>query len=776
MVQRLNMKKYLTFLAMFLVMGLGTVRAQDEQNSPPEDQSQVTATTDSSDQNAPGVARLSYIHGKVSTQRGDNGDWVGVTLNTPVMVGDRVATGDDSKAELQLDWANILRMSSNATVKVANITRNSIQVQVGQGLVTYSVLPNAEATAEIDTPNASIHPTAEGEYRILVNSDGESIAVVRRGGADASTPQGSTHVNEGQMITVQGTDNPQYKIDPAPGRDDWDSWNSDRDHIIDRAEAANRHANRYYVGRQDLDTYGRWEDVPDYGQVWVPNEGPDWVPYREGRWVWEPYYGWTWVSYEPWGWAPYHYGRWFVYDDAWVWWPGPVYAYPAYYPIWSPAYVSFFGWGGGFGIGVGFGWGWGWGHVGWLPCGPGDWFHPWWGRWGGRVNVVNVTNVNITNINNIHNGFAPLGPHNSLHQYSNFNTMFRNNRVRAGFSSMEGSQFGRAAVPTHQQPISTSTLRNVGMSAGKMPISPSHESYSPTGRGADPASYRHAPSNSQRFFAASRATGSPNSLSARGSASFASRPTTSTARPATNFNGARAGNSFERPSSTLNSRANANASVNAERGSAPITSSRPGWHTFSPPSSANTGRRAASNSRATSTPMNSSSNRGAFNAPSDARSSGIQGSWQHFDSAPRSSQPENRSFSSPSRTFEPPRSSSRGYSNNSTGGYHARPSVNMRQPIVTPRNNDGGYGSYGARGYGRGYGGGYGYGAPRPSSSQPRPSYSAPPSYSSPRSHSAPRGNSGGGDSAPHGGSSGGGSRGGGGGHPSGGGNHGHGR
>ena len=51
-------------------------------------------------QTQPGVARLSYIHGDVSQQRGDNGEWVASTLNTPVEPGDRVTTGEGARAEL----------------------------------------------------------------------------------------------------------------------------------------------------------------------------------------------------------------------------------------------------------------------------------------------------------------------------------------------------------------------------------------------------------------------------------------------------------------------------------------------------------------------------------------------------------------------------------------------------------------------------------------------------------------------------------------------------
>src|ERR1019366_1226751 len=83
---------------------------------------------------SPGVARISLIQGDVSTQRGDTGDWAAAALNQPLVGGDRVSTGDRSQAELQLDHANILRLSNNAQAKIATVGRTQIQVQVGQGL------------------------------------------------------------------------------------------------------------------------------------------------------------------------------------------------------------------------------------------------------------------------------------------------------------------------------------------------------------------------------------------------------------------------------------------------------------------------------------------------------------------------------------------------------------------------------------------------------------------------------------------------------------------
>src|ERR1039458_8595468 len=347
-----------------------------------------------------GVGRVSMIHGDVSTQRGDSGTSSAAVLNQPVVNGDKVSTGPGGRAEVQLDFANILRLGSNAQVNLANFTKKYIQVQIGQGLVNYSVFGESETEPEIDTPNVALHPAhQDGVYRIEVRPDGDSIIIVRKGEAQIATPQGIAEIKQGDMATVRGSGaDARYKITAAPERDDWGRWNSDRDRMIHNADAWH-HTNKYYVGSEDLDANGRWENAPDYGQVWVPNEPDGWAPYRDGNWVYEPYYGWTWVGYEPWGWAPYHYGRWMYYGNSWAWWPGPVWGAGFYRPFWAPAYVSFFGFGGGFGFGFG------WGGFGWLPIGPCDRFFPWWGGYRGRFGAVGFNRFGGLGR---FGGFAPL--------------------------------------------------------------------------------------------------------------------------------------------------------------------------------------------------------------------------------------------------------------------------------------------------------------------------------------------------------------------------------
>ena len=290
--------------------------------------------------------------------------------------------------------------------------------------------------------------------------------------------------------------------------------------------------------------------------MWFPAEGPGWAPYRDGRWVYEPYYGWTWVSYEPWGWAPYHYGRWFVYGGNWGWWPGPVYA--GYQPLWAPAYVSFFGFGGG-GWGVDFGFGGGFGNVGWLPCGPGDRFFPWYGRGINRVNVVNV--------NNIHNHFGGIGPlREGQHGFSNVDRAFTDEHVRDGISSMRSNEFGHGRVPMQQSRIDAGSFRQASVMTGANPVSPSRESFHPTDRQVNPGSIPNRASSNQHFF----------SSTARQNTSFQS------GRGASDFNrgGSPTGNVSRGPSPELGQRGFTPPA--SQQGQA-IQSSRPGWRTFTPP-------------------------------------------------------------------------------------------------------------------------------------------------------------------------------------------------
>src|ERR1022692_1058703 len=255
---------------------------QDSMNPAPMNQGPMDPGSNDSSANAAtsnspapvesnGVARVSLIHGDVSTQRGDSKDWSAAVLNAPVVAGDRISTGDKGRTEIQLDYANMLRLAEHSQANITTLTRSQIQIQLGHGMANYTVLRNSDANAEIDTPNVSIRTERrDASFRILVTADDHTEVLVRSREIEITTPQGGTRVGANQFITIRGNgDQTQYRIGEAPARDDWDQWNTDRDRMIGNS-ASRKHTNDYYVGSQDLDNNGTWQDVPDYGSAWFP--------------------------------------------------------------------------------------------------------------------------------------------------------------------------------------------------------------------------------------------------------------------------------------------------------------------------------------------------------------------------------------------------------------------------------------------------------------------------------------------------------------------------
>ena len=55
--------------------------------------------------------RISLIDGEANLKRHENQDWERVRLNYPLVEGDTLATGKDSRAEIQIDARNFVRLT-----------------------------------------------------------------------------------------------------------------------------------------------------------------------------------------------------------------------------------------------------------------------------------------------------------------------------------------------------------------------------------------------------------------------------------------------------------------------------------------------------------------------------------------------------------------------------------------------------------------------------------------------------------------------------------------
>ena len=402
-----------------------------------QQQQQQPQQQDEGDAPDHGVARISLVNGDVSVRHGDSGDLTAAAPNGPLIGSDLLATGPNSTAEIQFDAANMIRLDQSSEVRMGELEYGRYLVQIATGTTTFRVLRNSSADIEISTPTVSVRPTEQGTYRVTVLPDGTTEITVRSGRAEVFSPHGSETLTAGRTLEARGTPlDPEYRINAAIPPDQWDRWNSDRDRDLDRA-VSTRYVSPDVPGAEDLDSYGRWQNDPSYGNVWVPAVDPGWAPYRVGRWEYVDFYGWTWVSGDPWGWAPYHYGNWYMSSFGWAWYPGPF----GGRHYWRPAMVGFFGWGGG-GLSLGFGYG----NVGWVPLAPYERYRPWYGR--GFNSTTFVSNVTVNNFRNARsvNGRNGVTSVNAA-DFSRGRTINSNNFVRASNSDLSGARAVQGRLP-----------------------------------------------------------------------------------------------------------------------------------------------------------------------------------------------------------------------------------------------------------------------------------------------------------------------------------------
>src|SRR5580700_5215338 len=92
-----------------------------------------------------GVARLSIVQGNVSMRHGDLGELAPAGNNIPLVVTDRVVTGDAGRAEVQFDFTNMIRLAPSSEVRLSELEFKKYQVQVAAGTTEFRVLRDNDA-------------------------------------------------------------------------------------------------------------------------------------------------------------------------------------------------------------------------------------------------------------------------------------------------------------------------------------------------------------------------------------------------------------------------------------------------------------------------------------------------------------------------------------------------------------------------------------------------------------------------------------------------------
>jgi len=334
----------------------------------------------------PNAARIERVDGQVGLNHpldnASNGQWVAATPNSPISVGDRLFTRDNSRSEIAFTGRNFASVDANTSLDILDLSQQRTQVALRDGSALFDVGSLGSGQLfEVATPCGAIDLEQPGVYRVAIDNNGNAIATAFSGEAQVVGQGGTGRIRKGEVLTVPCQNSSGAVISrvdanqAGPLLDGYYRYRYPRTYdgryrnyytYLDdpyyydpyRRYDSYNYVSDYIPGIYDLDDYGDWQYINDYGYCWHPRVYNGWAPYQSGYWAMDYPYGLTWVSNEPWGYAPYHYGRWAYTSNEWFWIPEATNVYPTY----SPALVAFLPLGQS--------------SLGWVPLGPGDPYAP----------------------------------------------------------------------------------------------------------------------------------------------------------------------------------------------------------------------------------------------------------------------------------------------------------------------------------------------------------------------------------------------------------------
>ena len=216
-----------------------TATARAQQYGQPEDSGQ---SYDDAAQTPGRVARLAYLSGQVQFAPAGEDDWGAVEINRPMVIGDRLLTGDDGRATLELGDASV-RIDHDSAFDVLNLDENNVQVELSQGTLNVAVRDLADGeNMEVDTPTVAFVASTPGVYRIddSPTGTGTMVTVFRGSGTVYGENGVSREVTEGSSYRFNDSALASVDVNTVPEPDDFDRFCETRDTNYERYASEQR--------------------------------------------------------------------------------------------------------------------------------------------------------------------------------------------------------------------------------------------------------------------------------------------------------------------------------------------------------------------------------------------------------------------------------------------------------------------------------------------------------------------------------------------------------
>ena len=92
------------------------------------------------------ILRASLVEGDVTYQRPDLDRWIDLSVNTPLLEGDKVWVGNNGRTEIEFEDGTFLRLNSDSIVELSQLSSRSgsdqIEMQFVRGIGSFEIQPS----------------------------------------------------------------------------------------------------------------------------------------------------------------------------------------------------------------------------------------------------------------------------------------------------------------------------------------------------------------------------------------------------------------------------------------------------------------------------------------------------------------------------------------------------------------------------------------------------------------------------------------------------------
>src|SRR5882724_11944218 len=155
----------------------------------------------------PNAARIERVEGEVGINQSPdntaNSQWATATANTPVSVGDRIYTKQNSRTQIGFTGRNLATVDANTSLDVLDLSERRTQVALRNGSALFDVGSIASGDLfEVATPCGAIDLEQPGVYQIAINENGNAMATAFSGHAQVVGQSGAGRIDKGESLAI----------------------------------------------------------------------------------------------------------------------------------------------------------------------------------------------------------------------------------------------------------------------------------------------------------------------------------------------------------------------------------------------------------------------------------------------------------------------------------------------------------------------------------------------------------------------------------------------